>query len=69
MASHHYFTLDEKIALISDYADGAELPQCRLRDKYKISKHVVYNVFQRKNKYKQGFQLNSNHGTKRQASR
>ena len=38
MASHHYLTLDEKFALIHDYADGAGLSQRKLREKYKISK-------------------------------
>jgi DNA-binding GntR family transcriptional regulator len=38
---------DEKIALIKDYADGAELSQRKLCEKYKVSKGVVYNILQR----------------------
>jgi DNA-binding GntR family transcriptional regulator len=46
MTSCHYLTLDEKIALIKDYADGAELSQRKLCEKYKVSKGVVYNILQ-----------------------
>ncbi len=53
--SNHYRTLDEKIALINDYADGAALSQRKLCEKYKVSKGAVYNILQRKDEYKLDF--------------
>ena len=38
MTSNHYLTLDEKVALMNDYADGAGLSQRKLCEKYKVSK-------------------------------
>ncbi len=63
--SNHYLTLDEKIALINDYANGAGLSQRKLCEKYKVSKGAVYNILQRKNEYKLDFQSNGNKGVKR----
>ncbi len=53
--SNHYRTLDEKIALINGYADGAGLSQRKLCEKYKVSKGAVYNIPQRKDEYKLDF--------------
>ncbi len=44
MTSCHYLTLDEKIALINDYVDGAGLSQRKLCEKYKVSKGAVIRV-------------------------
>jgi Mor family transcriptional regulator len=52
MASHHYLSHQQRIALIYDYVDGAGLSQRTLCDKYKISKGAVYNILQRKDEYK-----------------
>jgi transposase len=65
MTSHHYLSLEKKIELINDYAEGAGLSQRVLSDKYKISKGAVYNILQRKDEYKCDFQLNANKGVKR----
>ena len=65
MTSHHYLSLDDKIKLINDYADGAGLSQRKLCEKYKISKGAVYNILQRKEEYKCDFQTNANKGVKR----
>jgi transposase len=40
--------LDEKIALINDYADGAGLSQRQLCEKCKVLKGAVYNILQQK---------------------
>jgi transposase len=58
-------SLDQTIALINDYADGAGLSQRKLCVKYKVSKGTVYNIFQQKDEYKQDFQSNVNKGIKR----
>jgi transposase len=65
MTSCRYLSLDKKIALINDYADGAWLSQRKLCDKCKVSKGAVYNILQRKDEYKQDFQSNANKGIKR----
>jgi hypothetical protein len=52
MTSHHYLTLDDKIVLINDYADGARLSQHELCEKYKVSKGAVYSILQPKDEYK-----------------
>lgn len=65
MTSHHYLTLEEKIKLITDYADGAGLSQRKLCEKYKRSNGAVYNILQRKEQYKTDFQTNANKGIKR----
>ncbi len=65
MTSHYYLTLDEKIALINDHAGGAGPSQRKLCEKYKVSKGAVYNIIQRKEKYKSDFQTNANKGVKR----
>jgi hypothetical protein len=44
MASCHYLTLDEKVASINDYADGAGLSRLELCEKYKVSKDALYHV-------------------------
>jgi hypothetical protein len=64
MTSHHYLTLDEKIALINDYTDGGELSQRKLCEKDKVSKGAVYNILRRKGEYKSDFQTNTNKGVK-----
>jgi hypothetical protein len=64
MTSHHYLTLDEKIELINDYADGAGLSQRKLYQKYKVLKGALYNILQRKDEYKCDFQTNANKGIK-----
>ncbi len=51
MTLHYYLTLDEKIALINDYAHRARLSQRKLCEKYKVSKGAVYNILQRKDEY------------------
>jgi len=65
MTSCHYLSPDEKIALINDYADGAGLSERKLCGNYKVSKGAVYNILQRKDKYKQVFQSNANKVIKR----
>ena len=65
MTSHHHLSLEEKIALINDHADGSGLSQRKLCEKYKISKGTVYNILQRKDEYKSDFQMNANKGVKR----
>ena len=65
MTSHHYLSLEKKIMLINDYADGAGLSQRTLCDKYKISKGAVYNILQRKDEYRSDFLMNANKGVKR----
>jgi hypothetical protein len=67
MTSNRYFTLDEKIALIKTYADGAGLSQHKLWEKYEVSKGTVavYNILQRKDEYKYAFQTNANENVKR----
>ena len=63
--SCHYLSLDKKIELINDYADGAGLSQRKLCDKYQVSKSAVYNILRWKDKYKQDFQIDANKGIKR----
>ena len=65
MASNHYLTLDEKIVLISEYANGTELVQCKLCVKYKVSRGAVYSILQRENECKQAFQLSPKKWMKR----
>ena len=65
MTSHHYLSLEKKIELINDYADGARLSQRKLCEKYKISKGAFYNILQRKEEYESDFQVNGNKGVKR----
>lgn len=65
MTSHHYLSLEQKILLIKDYADGNGLSQRTLCEKYNISKGAVYNVLKRKEEYQSDFQLNANKGVKR----
>ena len=56
MTTHHFLTLDKKIDLINDSANGTGLSQRELSVKYKISKGAVYNILQRKEEYKCDFQ-------------
>ena len=65
MTTCHYLTLDEKISLINDYADGTGLSQRKLCEKYKVFKGAVYNILQRKDEYKHDFQSNANKDVKR----
>lgn len=65
MTSHRYLSLEEKIALINDYADGNGLSQRKLCEKYKTSKGAVYNILQRKDEYRSDFEMNANKGAKR----
>ncbi len=63
--SCHCLTLDAKISLINNYADGAGLPQRKLCEKHKVSTGAVYNILQRKDGYKHDFQSNANKSVKR----
>jgi hypothetical protein len=65
MTSYQYVTLDEKIAIINDHADGARLSQPKLCKNYKMSEGAVYSILQRKDKYKDDFKMNANTGFKR----
>ena len=42
----------EKVALINDYTERAELSQRKLCEKYKVSTGAVCNILQRKAEYK-----------------
>jgi hypothetical protein len=65
MTTHYFLTLDKKIDLINDSANGTGLSQRELSVRYKISKGAVYYILQRKEEYKCDFQTNSNKGVKR----
>ena len=53
------------IARSKNYADGDELSQRTLCEKYKVSKDIVYNILQRKEERSAYFQVNTNKGIKR----
>lgn len=65
MTTHNFLTLDKKIELINDSANGTGLSQRELSAKYNVSKGAVYNILQRQEEYKCDFQTNSNKGVKR----
>ena len=58
-------TLEQKVALIKDNANGHGLSVRHLADKYSVSKSSVGNILQRREEYLEDYASNSNKETKR----